>query len=68
MGPTWDPQDPGGPHVGPMNFVIRDTVIHVKGYANHPVVIGNMDVFWGKIILCRVRSRSGCELRTHIYG
>ena len=20
MGPTWDRQDPGGPHVGPMNF------------------------------------------------
>ena len=22
VGPTWDRQDPGGPHVGPMNFVI----------------------------------------------
>ena len=22
MGPTWGWQDPGGPHVGPMNFVI----------------------------------------------
>ena len=22
MGPTWDRQDPGGPHGGPMNFVI----------------------------------------------
>ena len=22
MGPTWGRQDPGGPHVGPMNFVI----------------------------------------------
>ena len=22
MGPTWDQQDPGGPHVGPMNFAI----------------------------------------------
>ena len=22
MGPTWGPQDPGGPHVGPMNFAI----------------------------------------------
>ena len=21
MGPIWDRQDPGGPHVGPMNFV-----------------------------------------------
>ena len=23
MGPTWDRQDPGGSHVGPMNFAIR---------------------------------------------
>ena len=22
MGPNWDRQDPGGPHVGPMNFAI----------------------------------------------
>ena len=22
MGPLWDPKDPGGPHVGPMNFAI----------------------------------------------
>ena len=22
IGPTWDRQDPGGPHVGPMNFAI----------------------------------------------
>ena len=25
MGPTWGGQDPGGPHVGPMNLVIRDS-------------------------------------------
>ena len=24
MMPTWGGQDPGGPHVGPMNFAIRD--------------------------------------------
>ena len=23
-GPIWGPQDPGGPHVGPMNFAIWD--------------------------------------------
>ena len=22
MGPTWDRQDPGGPHVGPMNLAV----------------------------------------------
>ena len=26
MGPIWDRQDPGGPHVGPMNFVIWDVM------------------------------------------
>ena len=24
MGPNWGRQDPGGPHVGPMNLVIWD--------------------------------------------
>ena len=24
MGPTWDRQGPGGPHVGPMKFAIWD--------------------------------------------
>ena len=26
-GPIWGRQDPGGPHVGPMNFVIWDAMI-----------------------------------------
>ena len=25
MGPIWGRQDPGGPHVGPMNFAIWET-------------------------------------------
>ena len=28
MGPTWGWQDPGGPHVGPMNIAIRDIYDH----------------------------------------
>ena len=35
MGPIWGQQDPGGPHVGPMNFVIwgmlRYIVIYQRG-------------------------------------
>ena len=27
MGPIWGRQDPGGPHVGPMNFAIWDVVV-----------------------------------------
>ena len=30
MGPIWDRQDPGGPHVGPMNFAI---CLNMKSYA-----------------------------------
>ena len=26
MGPIWGRQDPGGPHVGPMNFAIWDRI------------------------------------------
>ena len=26
MGPIWDPQNPGGLHVGPMNFAIWDVM------------------------------------------
>ena len=28
MGPIWGRQDPGGPHVDPMNFVIMDVQSH----------------------------------------
>ena len=27
MGPIWDRQDPGGPHVGPMNFAIWECYV-----------------------------------------
>ena len=28
MGPTWVPSAPDGPHVGPMNFAIRDAIVN----------------------------------------
>ena len=28
MGPIWGWQDPGGSHVGPMNFAIWDAALH----------------------------------------
>ena len=31
MGPTWGRQDPGGPHVGPMNFAIRGDISVFNG-------------------------------------
>ena len=30
MGPIWDRQDPGVPHVGPMNFAIWDSFLPLK--------------------------------------
>ena len=33
MGPIWDRQDPGGPHVGPMNFAIWDMFAPVTFYS-----------------------------------
>ena len=37
MGPTWGRQDPDGPHVGPMNFTIWDSIIWVV--IAHPCLI-----------------------------
>ena len=37
MGPNWGRQDPGGPHVGPMNFAIwaiRDEIINIDSPDN----------------------------------
>ena len=31
MGPTWVRQDPGGPHVGPMNLALWDSIHGLKG-------------------------------------
>ena len=30
MGPIWGRQDPGGPHVGPLNFAIWDALQYVN--------------------------------------
>ena len=38
MGPIWGRQDPGGPHVGPINFVNRDPALRILfplGYDLH---------------------------------
>ena len=42
MGPIWNRQDPGGPHVGPMNFAIWEVItikmdnriIHIKSISS----------------------------------
>ena len=32
MGPIWGRQDPGGPHVGPMDFAIRGVIMALDCY------------------------------------
>ena len=32
MGPIWGQQDPGGPHIGPMNFAIWVTICKTAMY------------------------------------
>ena len=34
MGPIWDRQDPGGPHVGPMNFAIWEGCYQYCGFTH----------------------------------
>ena len=35
MGPIWGRQDPGGPHVGPMNFAIWSVYVYEKSNLNN---------------------------------
>ena len=44
MGPIWGRQDPGGPHVGPMNFAIFSIIVGSENViclieSNHPSII-----------------------------
>ena len=44
MGPTWGRQDPGGPHVGPMNLAIRERgqdIIIIRGKSHIELLPGN---------------------------
>ena len=39
MGPIWGRQDPDGPHVGPMNFAIRDTIAMPYHCSCHRIIM-----------------------------
>ena len=51
MGPIWGRQDPGGPHVGPINFAIGDintlklSVVSTKIFfiSTHPQFLMNLE-------------------------
>ena len=44
MGPIWGRQDPGGPHVGPMNFTIWDFTDDISKC----IILNEMFAFWFK--------------------
>ena len=47
MGPIWDWQGPGGPHVGPMNFAIWANVMHTRvSYAMSIVMKTSCVIMW----------------------
>ena len=45
MGPIWGQQDPGGPHVGPMNFAIWGPLCIDKSSAASILFVWNGDAF-----------------------
>ena len=44
MVPIWGRQDPGGPHVGPMNLAIRAAIHHNSDYTEniHRLIFNNI--------------------------
>ena len=63
MGSIWGQQDPGGPHVGPMNLAlwVNISAIHPMKYANSFIVLFAMAILsvpldsWGKVsITCAI--------------
>ena len=47
MGPTWVLSAPGGPHVGPMNLVIRDVMDIIKDISEmEGHILDIMDIFF----------------------
>ena len=53
MGPIWGRQDPGGAHVGPMNFAIWEAHLNSRDVSRDRVhhfndVIGANDVFFNQ--------------------
>ena len=45
MGPIWGRQDPGGPHVGPMNFAVWDGLDGFESELLKPCHFTDMEEF-----------------------
>ena len=46
MGATWGQQDPGGPHVGPMNFAIKVTKKLLVKYSQPQNFMASCQTYW----------------------
>ena len=77
MGPIWGRQDPGGPHVGPMNFAIWVALmvndLHAIGnYVEYIAImistlsIPNTDMYYDVYILYHLTSKCICQLLLRI--
>ena len=47
MGPIWGWQDPGGPHVGPMNFAIWDALQSIPAV---PLTMVTLACVWRRLL------------------
>ena len=62
MGPIWGRQDPGGPHVGPMNLAIWDSIdLYFSVYSRHDKGYLTFNVY-ATVFFC-TSSRAPGELR-----
>ena len=50
MGPTWVLPAPDGPHVGPMNLVIRDET----NFSAFLVILRNLKFYWALVIIAEI--------------
>ena len=69
MGPIWGRQDPGGPHVGPMNFAIWDAqvkiylihIYHIYFTANQTINFNNITWLILKYIEAQTKWATFCK-------
>ena len=54
MGPIWGRQDPGGPHIGPMNFAIWDALDGIHIFLSKILLMSSWNTtLWSyRIVIC----------------
>ena len=67
MGPTWGPQDPGGPHVGPMNLAIRETT-SPKGLSGEKSYLRKKGCYIRSVVVIYYHILSNRPSQDNVYG